>query len=919
MADRILLESGSPDGLLLEDSSGVLILENTVYWTPADYTTAVWLDANDSGTITIATGVSQWDDKSGNANHVTQGTGSNQPTYSATGWDGSSLPSIAFSTSFEQLVSSGAVLGAATAAEAFYVFRTLEDPPASTDNSRAPIDCGSDGAADNSHEPYTDGSVYSRLLTNTRKTVGNPASSFTTGRIIRVRSAASDWQYWIDGTSFFTTATNTVDLNETLIVGPGAAAERFVGHIAEIIFVGSTVTDADADLFEGYLAHKWGLADNLAAGHPYKAAPPATPTLWTPDRLTTPPRLWADSRAAVWSGSNLSSIANLGSDGGSGTITSVTLGAGLDAFNALSFNTDSTSKIDFTLGAWSSGEVAHFVVAYSDNNSEISGVIVGPGAWAASGRYGAYLQASVTAGDAGAGNLGAYASADGFNTCGSSGAPGPAIYGRASLAVTTWHLASAEFSTAGVVSGRENGLDVSYVREKTGTVPNYGGGTWSVGRVDAGETIIGDIAVLMVFDQLPTADEWERLEGWAAHRFGLTARLDAGHPYKTDPPLVDSGIEDLVVGSAAYAYTATAASIEYGREIVPEAASYTYTATAASIERGFEVVPESAAYLYTPTDATFDRTYIVAVAGATYTYSATDASIEFGREIVPESAAYTYTAQSVSIERGYEIAADSASYLYGVGAELTFDRTYIVAVGSATYTYTATDASIEFGREIAPEASSFTYTATDASIEYGRELAVEAASYLYTPTDASIEYGREIVPEAAPYLYTATAATITYSVGAVGFTGPFPFPRGGVPGDTAYTLAVDSASYAYTATAASIEYGREIVPESASFAYSATDASIEYGRELAVGSASFLYSATDASIEYGRELAVGSASYLYTPTDASLEYGREVVADAASYLYTPSDVTITWSGEDAPVGGNDNAPYFLASCGRLMR
>jgi hypothetical protein len=41
----------------------------------------LWLDASDTATITQAAGlVSQWDDKSGNDNHATQGTGSKQPT-----------------------------------------------------------------------------------------------------------------------------------------------------------------------------------------------------------------------------------------------------------------------------------------------------------------------------------------------------------------------------------------------------------------------------------------------------------------------------------------------------------------------------------------------------------------------------------------------------------------------------------------------------------------------------------------------------------------------------------------------------------------------------------------------------------------------------------------------------------------------
>ena len=66
-------------------------------WTPAQITTALWLDAADTSTITIATGVSQWADKSGNGRHATQATLANQPTYISSGmnslglvdWDGS--------------------------------------------------------------------------------------------------------------------------------------------------------------------------------------------------------------------------------------------------------------------------------------------------------------------------------------------------------------------------------------------------------------------------------------------------------------------------------------------------------------------------------------------------------------------------------------------------------------------------------------------------------------------------------------------------------------------------------------------------------------------------------------------------------------------------------------------------------------
>ena len=55
-------------------------------WTPADITGLTgWWDASDSSTVTLVSGkVSQWDDKSGNSRHLTQGTDGSRPTYAGT-------------------------------------------------------------------------------------------------------------------------------------------------------------------------------------------------------------------------------------------------------------------------------------------------------------------------------------------------------------------------------------------------------------------------------------------------------------------------------------------------------------------------------------------------------------------------------------------------------------------------------------------------------------------------------------------------------------------------------------------------------------------------------------------------------------------------------------------------------------------
>lgn len=60
----------------------------------------LWLDASDSATITIATGVSQWDDKSGNSRHASQATGSKQPTVNTAAQNG--LDTIRFTSANSQ-------------------------------------------------------------------------------------------------------------------------------------------------------------------------------------------------------------------------------------------------------------------------------------------------------------------------------------------------------------------------------------------------------------------------------------------------------------------------------------------------------------------------------------------------------------------------------------------------------------------------------------------------------------------------------------------------------------------------------------------------------------------------------------------------------------------------------------------------
>lgn len=96
------------------DSNTLPVLQNLVSWH----------DAADFQTITQSGGtVSQWDDKSGNGHNATQGTVSNQPTFSAGGMNG--LDTLDFDASNSNFMTLGSVIISGNSARTiFVVFNT---------------------------------------------------------------------------------------------------------------------------------------------------------------------------------------------------------------------------------------------------------------------------------------------------------------------------------------------------------------------------------------------------------------------------------------------------------------------------------------------------------------------------------------------------------------------------------------------------------------------------------------------------------------------------------------------------------------------------------------------------------------------------------------------------------------------------
>jgi hypothetical protein len=99
---------------------------------------------------------------------------------------------------------------------------------------------------------------------------------------------------WMDG-SVAGTAVMTAGLTSNtnplgFVLGRSfSAGSHFAGDLAEVLLVRGTLTVCDRQRIEGYLAHRWGIASNLPANHPFRNEPPVAGQACAPGLLAAVP------------------------------------------------------------------------------------------------------------------------------------------------------------------------------------------------------------------------------------------------------------------------------------------------------------------------------------------------------------------------------------------------------------------------------------------------------------------------------------------------------------------------------------------------------------------------------------------------------------------------------------------------------
>jgi hypothetical protein len=482
----------------------------------------VWLDGSDPlGTGTApssGTVLSTWYDKSGNGyNAVASSTG---PTYTSNAFNGLAAPVFADN----ELYTSSYTISSTNKLSAFLVLN-----PTSFS-----------GTVYNADFLYTnsDYRIFDLYIataggqTNPPLNLGinSVGGSITSGSIIgshallSITSDASNFLTFLNGTQATTTSIGSItySMNQSSQWRIGL---RYYGLIAEIIIFNTALTTSQRQQVESYLAQKWDILGNLSAGHTgYTSIIYKAPTNTVVPKIVFDPTqlsgllLWLDGSKET--GANGSSIASLTDRSGKGfnctpTATITVASSFLGGRSVFNFGNSRTTVSNFP---WQTSFTQIIVIKCNSGGWQASlktsgnwNAYISTGNWEliylvpASGSYAA-IDSVIARGtnvfSAAAGGASSWIIFSFGYQWGSTSVSNYAINGSVRNSTTSGALAS-QIATTGTLylNGDENGNAAnSYIAE-----------------------------VIHYNSVLSTADR-QKVEGYLAQKWGLTANLPTTHP-----------------------------------------------------------------------------------------------------------------------------------------------------------------------------------------------------------------------------------------------------------------------------------------------------------------------------------------------------------------------------------------------------
>jgi hypothetical protein len=507
----------------------------------------LWLDAADpTGTGTLPVGgstLATWKDKSPNG---FTGTALNSPTVQANILNG--LPVIRFNGT-NQYIDFGNILNLGTNGLSMFAVTKFAKPPDTIDNGGWIVGKtsyrGNYGRWGMGYDGYYSSGMtayYEEVTTFVGPSFPfNPSTQFNLFSSQTNRTSFS--RILLNGTlgaqsNFSLIPTNMSNTDSLFVASYGNSTGiaplltyNLNGDIAEILVYFATLTDAQRQQIEGYLAWKWGIQANLPTNHPYKAGPPYSATITAPSRslgiaATWNPRqisgcaLWLDGADVNGNGTNPlngASVSTWTDKSGNGRNASQSTSANRPSVGTVNGRTAivfSGSPVFMTLPDITSVPLSIFILAAStqnENNTFYVSLGGSPNAVFLREQFGPAI----------------------FGIDNGSGA-GSYLTSVRDLNTHIWSFTlPASVSGTFAFDGSVVATSGFTLNSNTNFVSNSIG-TWN--QQSANGNIKAGISEIVMYNVDLSTSQRQNVEGYLAWKWGLVSSLPANHPFKRWPP-----------------------------------------------------------------------------------------------------------------------------------------------------------------------------------------------------------------------------------------------------------------------------------------------------------------------------------------------------------------------------------------------
>jgi hypothetical protein len=496
---------------------------------------ALWLDAADSSTITIATGVSQWNDKSGNGYNFTQSTTTLQPTRTGNYLNFSNNYYLNIPAAFMNNYATWSLFFAINPISSSNWIMLKQHDGINTMNG---LGITLNNTAGGQPGTGTTGYLYWRSYNAGSQAVSSTVMTTSTVQLYSLVFDGTSLYMYINGTLNSTTVGTFATLNDTSPTGYllGGFLQNSVLQISnvtnfqlgEMLSYSSNLATTNRQSVENYLMGKWGIKPSLPAIHPFYSLP-AFSRRFSPIDIPGC-ALWLDAADATTFTLNGSTVASWRDKSGNGYSVGQSTASNQPTYTTGLLNGLAGVQLSPTTYLYQPG-----------SNMPI---------YASASKLTVFIVAK---------NATSTSVGNGWNIVNTM------WFNNVNNATTRYHFSFAEGNTNGVrlyangsTIGQTTAIPlgsnalIGFTISSTGNSINVNGtlttytGTSSTSAADstwfmfgdARGTFVSDVNVyeFVGFNTDLTTTQRQQVEGYLAAKWGLLSSVVSGHPFKSIPP-----------------------------------------------------------------------------------------------------------------------------------------------------------------------------------------------------------------------------------------------------------------------------------------------------------------------------------------------------------------------------------------------